>query len=151
MWTAEDVRLLSGCVWAIYWSLAKSGKPRPGQPYMGPCGLRLLWSRASSPKEQTVAALACLSWLLFLTVSEALSIMLAILASDSVVLFITTKVGGHQEVRRPLYGSGRSWICFLGASAQACCIPEGKLVWGGVEAVEKTFADLLRDSPYTGH
>ena len=81
-----------------------------------------------------------------------MSITPAGLASDSVVLFVTTKVGGHQEVRKPLYGWGRSWIRFLRAYAQACCIPEGQpLVRGGVEAVEKTFADLLCDSPYAGH
>ena len=92
---AEDVRLLPECVRAIHWRLAKLGKPTPGQPYMGPCGLRLLWSTVSSPQEQTVGALACLSWLLFLRVSKALSITPVGLASDSVVLFVTTKVGGH--------------------------------------------------------
>ena len=92
MQAAEDVRLLPG----FYWRLAKSGKPTPKQPYMGPCGLRLLYSRASSPKEQAVAALACLSWLLFLKVSEALSITPAGLVSDSVVLFVTTKVGSAE-------------------------------------------------------
>ena len=106
MRAAEDVRLLPGCVRAIHWMLAKSGKPTPGQPHMGPCGLRFLWSRASSPKEQIVAAFACLSWLLFLRVSEALSITPGGMASDSVVMFVTTKVGGHQEVQRPLYGWG---------------------------------------------
>ena len=51
-----------------------------------------------------MAALACLSLLLFLRVSEALSNTPAGLASDYVVLFVTTKVGGHKEVQRPLYG-----------------------------------------------
>ena len=47
---------------------------------------------------------------------------------------------------------GDFWVHFLKTCAQACCIPEGQpLVQGGVEAVEKTFADLLRDSPYDGH
>ena len=55
-----------------------------------------------------MAALASLSWLLFLRVSEAVSIMPAGLGGDSVVLFFTTKVGGHREVRRPLYEWGRS-------------------------------------------
>ena len=99
-----------------------------------------------------MAALACLSRLLFLRVSEALSITPAGLASDSVVLFVTTKVGGHREVRRPLYGWGQPWVRFLRAYAQACCSREGQpLVRGGVEAVEKIFASLLRDSPYADH
>ena len=149
---AEDIRLLPGCVQAIHWRLAKSGKPTPGQPYLGPEGLSLLWARAASPVEQAVAALANISWLLFLRVSEAVSIAPAGLASDSVVLFVTTKVGGHREVRRPLYGWGRSWVRFLRSYAAASCVPEGQpLVRGGVEAVEKIFADLLRDSPYSDH
>ena len=149
---AEDIRLLPGCVQAIHWRLAKSGKPTPGQPYLRPEGLYLLWARAASPVEQAVAALASLSWLLFLRVSEAVSITPAGLESDSVVLFVTTKVGGHREVRRPLYEWGRSWVRFLRSYAAASCIPEGQpLVRGGVEAVERIFADLLRDSPYSGH
>ena len=149
VWVAEDVRLLPRCVRAIHWRLAKSGEPTPGLHYMGPCELCLLWSGASSPKEQAVAALACLGCLLFLRVSEALSITPAGLESDSVVMFVTTKVGGHKEVRRPLYGWGRSWVRLFRAYA---CIPEGQpLVPGGVEAVEKTFVDLLRDSPYDRH
>ena len=99
-----------------------------------------------------MGALACLGLLLFLRVSEARSITLAGLASDSVVLFVTTKVGGHWEVQRPLYGWGRSWVRFLRAYAQVCCIPQGQqLVWAGVESSEKTFASLLCDSPYAGH
>ena len=149
---AEDVRLLPGCVQAIHWRISKSGKPTPGQPYLGPEGLCLLWARAISPVEQAVAALASLSWLLFLRVSEAVSITPAGLESDSVVLFVTTKVGGHREVQRPLYEWGRSWVRFLRCYAEASCIPEGQpLVRGGVEAVERIFADLLRDSPYSGH
>ena len=102
--------------------------------------------------EQAVAALANLSWLLFLRVSEAVSITQGGLASDSVVLFVTTKVGGHREVRRPLYEWGRSWVRFLRSYAAASCVPEGQpLVRGGVEAVEKIFADLLRVSPYSDH
>ena len=68
-----------------------------------------------------MAALACLSWLPFLRVSKAMSITPAGLASDSVVLFVTTKVGSHRELRRPLYGWGRSWVRFLRAYAQASC------------------------------
>ena len=99
-----------------------------------------------------MAALPRLSWLLSLRVSEALSITPAGLASDSVVLFVTTKVGGHREVRRPLYGWGQSWVRFLTAYAKACCIPEGQpLVRGGVEAVEKISTSLLHDSPYADH
>ena len=99
-----------------------------------------------------MAALACLSWLFFLRVSEALCITPAGLASDSVDLFVTTKVGGHREVRRPLCGWRQPWVCFLPAYATACCIPEGQpLVRGGVEVVEKIFASLLRDSPYADH
>ena len=142
---AEDVRLLPGCVQAIHWRIAKSGKPTPGQPYLGPEGLCLLWARAISPVEQAVAALVSLSWLLFLRVSEAVSITPAGLESDSLVLFVTTKVGGHREVRWPLYEWGRSWVRFLRCYAEASCIPEGQpLVRGGVEAVERIFADLLR-------
>ena len=149
---AEDVRLLPECVRAIYWSLAKSGKPTPRQPYTGPCTLRLLRSRPSSPQEQNVAALACLNWLLFLKVFEELCITAAGLASDSMVPFITTKVSGHREVRRPLYGWRQSWVRFLRAYAPACCIPEGQpLVRGGGEAVEKTSAGLLCDSSHAGH
>ena len=119
---------------------------------LGPEGLSLLWARAASPVEQAVAALANLSWLLFLRGSEAVSITPAGLASDSVVLFVTTKVGGHRKVRRPLYEWGRSWVQFLRSYAAASCVPEGQpLVRGGVEAVEKIFADLLRDSPYSDH
>ena len=63
------------------------------------------------------------------------------------VLFVTTKLGGHREVRRPVYGWGRSWVRFVMAFAQTCCMPKGQpLLRGGVEAVEKTFASLLRDS-----
>ena len=99
-----------------------------------------------------MAALASLSWLLFLRVSEAVCITPAGLGSNSVVLFVTTKVGGHREVRRPLYEWGRSWVRFLRSYAAASCIPEGQpLVRGGVEAVERIFADLLRDSPYSDH
>ena len=149
---AEDVRRLPECVRAIHWRLAKSGKPTPGQPYQGPCGLSLLWSRVSAQQEQTVAALACLTWLLFLKVSEALSITPARLASVSVVVFVLSKGGGHREVGRPLYGWGQSWVRFLRAYTEACCIPEGQpLVWGGVEAMQKIFAGLLRDSRYAGH
>ena len=35
----------------VYGRLVKLGKPTPGQPYMGPCGLRLLWFRALSPQD----------------------------------------------------------------------------------------------------
>ena len=99
-----------------------------------------------------MAALASLSGLLFLQVSEAVSITPAGFGSDSVVLFITTEVGCHREARRPLYEWGRSWVRFLRCYAEASCIPEGQpLVRGGVEAVERIFADLLRDSPYSGH
>ena len=98
-----------------------------------------------------MATLACLSWLLFLTVSQAVYITPVGLASDSVVLLVTTKVGGHREVRRQLYGWGRFWVRFLRAYAQACCSLETKpLDWGGVQAVQKTLASLLRNFPYAG-
>ena len=99
-----------------------------------------------------MAALACLSRLLLLRFSEALLITPLGPESDSVVLFVNTKVGRHREVRRPLCGWGRSWVSLLGAYAQACCIPEGQaLVRGGVEAVERIFVDLLCDSAFSGH
>ena len=86
-----------------------------------------------------MAALACLSWLLFLRLSKAPSIIPASVVSDSVVTFLTTKVGGHREVRMPIYWWERYCVRFLRAYDHACCILEGQaLVRVGVVALQKT-------------
>ena len=107
---------------------------------------------ASRLVQSTVATKAkcgspCLPRLLSIRVSKVLSITRAGLASDSMVLFVTTKLGRHREVQRPVYRWGRYWVRFLRAYAQACCIPERQpVVWGGIEALEKTYATFLRES-----
>ena len=71
---AEDLALVPRVVAALHWRIAKSGIGPSPQAYVSPRALVHIWNAATAPDDRAVAALAALSWTMWLRVGEAASI-----------------------------------------------------------------------------
>ena len=101
----EDLRFLPPTVLPIHWSLAEGGLSSGCQPYFGPPALSFLAQSARIREQHIALGLGCISYVLWLRVSEAATIALRDVQVSGMASFITTKVGGGggaSEERRPL-------------------------------------------------
>ena len=103
---------------------------------------------ATTPDDRAVAALAALSWTMWLRVGEAASFRYCDLDRMEGLWFYSTKVGGPGCVCRPAAAYARSWMKFLWVYCQA----KGKrpdkpfLQGGGGGFLEDAISSLLRDT-----
>ena len=116
---AEDLALVPRVVAALHWRIAKSGRGPGPQAYVSPRALVHIWSAATAPDDRAVAALAALSWTMWLRVGEAASIRCCDLDRKEGLWFYSTKVGEPAWVCRPAAAYARSWMEFFRVYCQA--------------------------------
>ena len=116
---AEDLALVPRVVAALHWRIAKSGRGPSPQAYVSPRALVHIWNAATAPDDRAVAALAALSWTMWLRVGEAASIRCCDLDRKEGLWFYSTKVGEPGWVCRPAAAYARSWMEFLRVYCQA--------------------------------
>ena len=107
---------------ALHWRIAKSGRGPGPQAYVSPRALVHIWNAATAPDDRAVAALAALSWTMWLRVGEAASIRYCDLGRKEGLWFYSTKVGEPGWVCRPAAAYARSWMEFL----RVYCNAKGK-------------------------
>ena len=116
---AEDLALVPRVVAALHWRVAKSGRGPGPRAYVSPRALVHIWNAATAPDDRAVAALAALSWTMWLRVGEAASIRYCDLGRKEGLWFYSTKVGEPGWVCRPAAAYARSWMEFLRIYCQA--------------------------------
>ena len=116
---AEDLALVPRVVAALHWRIAKSGRGPGPQAYVSPRALVHIWNAATAPDDRAVAALAALSWTMWLRVGEAASIRYCDLDRKEGLWLYSTKVGEPGWVCRPAAAYARSWMEFLRVYCQA--------------------------------
>ena len=146
---AEDLALVSRVVAALHWRIAKSGRGPGPQAYVSPRALVHIWNAATAPDDRAVAALAALSWTMWLRVGEAASIRCCDLDRKEGLWFYSTKVGEPGLVCRPAAAYARSWMEFLRVYCQAKGKqPDEPVFEGGPPFLEDTIGRLLRDTKW---
>ena len=105
----EDLGLLPPTTLPIHWRLAKGGQSSGRQPYFSPPAPALFCQAAHTREQRIAGGLGCLSYTLWLRVSEAGTIALRDMRGTGMAAFITTKGGGPSE-EKCLLGS---WLGFL--------------------------------------
>ena len=83
----------------------------------------MLWERADDPRMQAEAVLAMLACAFFWRISEAASQTLRDLQWDGCLEFISTKVDGFQQLRRPMGPRCAAWAAHLLAYCEAMALP----------------------------
>ena len=146
---AEDLALVPRVVAALHWRIAKSRRGPGPQAYVSPRALVHIWNAATAPDDRAVAALAALSWTMWLRVVEAASIRYCDLGRKEGLWFYSTKVGEPGWVCRPSAAYASSWMEFL----QVYCKAKGKrpdepIFEGGAPFLEDGISRLLRDSKW---
>ena len=146
---AEDLALVPRVVAALHWRIAKSGRGPGPQAYVSPRALVHIWNAATAPDDRAVAALAAVSWTMWLQVGEAASIRYRDLDRKEGLWFYSTKVGEPGWVCRPAAAYARSWMEFLRVYCQA----KGKrldepVFEGGGPFLEDAISRLLRDTKW---
>ena len=116
---AEDLALVPRVVAALHWRIAKSGRGPGLQAYVSPQAIAHIWNAATAPDDRAVAALAALSWTMWLWVGEAASIRCCDLDRKEGLWFYSTKVREPGWVCRPAGAYARSWMEFLRVYCQA--------------------------------
>ena len=146
---AEDLALVPRVVAALHWRIAKSGRGPGPQAYVSPRALVHIWNAATAPDDRAVAALAALSWTMWLRVGEAASIRCCDLDRKEGLWFYSTKVGEPGWVCRPAAAYARSWMEFLRVYCQAKGKrPDEPVFEGGAPFLEDTIGRLLRDTKW---
>ena len=146
---AEDLALVPRVVAAPHWRIAKLGRGPGPQEYVSPRALVHIWNAATAPDDRAVAALAGLSWTMWLRVGEAASIRCCDLDRKEGLWFYSTKVGEPGWVCRPAAAYARSWMEFLRVYCQAKGKqPEEPVFDGGPPFLEDTIGGLLRDTKW---
>ena len=146
---AEDLALVPRVVAALHWRFAKSGRGPGPQAYVSPRALVHIWNAATAPDDRAVAALAALSWTMWLRVGEAASIRCRDLDRKEGLWFYSTKVGEPGWVCRPAAAYARSGMEFLRVYCQAKGKqPDEPVFEGGAPFFEDTIGRLLRDTKW---
>ena len=146
---AEDLALVPRVVAALHWRIAKSGRGPGPQAYVSPRALVHIWNAATAPDDRAVAALAALSWTMWLRVGEAASIRYCDLGGKEGLLFYSTKVGEPGWVCRPAAAYARSWMEFLRVYCKANGKrPDEPVFDGGGPFFEDAISRLLRDTKW---
>ena len=97
----------------IHWRLAKGGSSSGRQPYFSPPSLSFLAQAACTREQRIALGLRCISYVLWLRVSEVATIAPQHLQTSGLASFTATKVGGSSEERRPLGRWAASWAAYL--------------------------------------
>ena len=146
---AEDLALVPRVVAALHWRIAKSGRGPGPQAYVSPRALVHIWYAATTPDDRAVAALAALSWTMWLRVGEAASIRYCDLGRKDGLWFYSTKVGEPGWVCRPAAAYARSWMEFLRVYCKAKGKrPEEPVFEGGAPFLEDAISRLLHDTKW---
>ena len=146
---AEDLALVPRVVAALYQRIAKSGRGPGPQAYVSPRALVHIWNAATAPDDRAVAALAALSWTMWLRVGEAASIRYCDLGRKEGLWFYSTKVGEPGWVCRPAAAYARSWMEFLRVHCKAKGKrPDEPVFEGGAPFLEDAISRLLRDTKW---
>ena len=123
---AEDLGIMPPTVLPIHWRLAKGGLSSGRQPYFSPPALSFLAQAARTREHRITLGLGCLSYVLWLRVSEAATITPRDLQTSGMASFTATKVGGASEERRPM----GSWLGCLSLGSGGCFSGFGTAVRG---------------------
>ena len=146
---AEDLALVPRVVAALHWRIAKSGRGPGPQAYVSPRALVHIWNAATAPDDRAVAALAALSWTMWLRVGEAASIRCCDLDRKEGLWFYSTNTGEPGWVCPPAAAYARSWMEFLRVYCQAKGKqPDEPVFEGGAPFLEDTIGRLLRDTKW---
>ena len=146
---AQDLALVCRVVAALHWRIAKSGRGPGPQAYVSPRALVHLRNAATAPDNRAVAALAALSWTMWLRVGEAASIRCCDLDRKEGLWFYSTKVGEPGWVCRPAAAYARSWMEFLRVYCRAKGKqPEEPVFEGVAPFLEDAIGRLLRDTKW---
>ena len=147
---AEDLGFLPPTVLPIHWRLAKGGLSLGRQPYFSPPAVSFLAQSARTREQRIALGLGCISYVLWLRVSEAATIAPRDLQVSSVASFITTKVGGPSEERRPLGRWAIGWATYLLAMVDGSVDPAQPFAERGALGLDGTVKDMLRGSRWSG-
>ena len=146
---AEDLGITPPTVLPIHWRLAKGGLSSGRQPYFSPPALSFLAQAARTREQRIALGLGCLSYVLWLRVSEAATIAPRDLQAYGMASFTATKVGGVSEEKRPLSRSAASWAAYLLAMVDASADPAQPFAERGASGLEETIKDMLRNSRWS--
>ena len=132
---AEDLGIMPPTVLPIHWRLAKGGLSSGRQPYFSPPALSFLAQAASTREQRVALGLSCLSYVLWLRVSEAAIFTPRDLQTSGMASFTATKVGGGIG-REASSGPLGSWLGCLPVGFGGCFGGFGTAVRGarGVRA-----------------
>ena len=142
----EDLGLLPPTVFPIHWRLAKGGVSSGHQPYFSPPSMAFLGQSARTREQRIALGLGCISYVLWLRVSKAATIAPQDLQVSGMASFITTKVGGASEERRPLCRWAAGWAVYLLAMVDGLADPAQPFAERGASGLEESITDMLRDS-----
>ena len=115
---AEDLGIMPPTVLPIHWRLAKGGLSSGRQPYFSPPALSFLAQAARTREQRVALGLGCLSYVLWLRVSEAATIAPRDLQASGMASFTATKWGGRRK-RDARWAAGRlaglliSWLWWV--------------------------------------
>ena len=133
----------------IHWRLAKGGQSSGRQPYFSPPTLAFLCQAAHTREQHIALELGCLSYTLWLRVSEAATIAPRDLRGRGMASFIAMKVGGPSEEKRPLGRWAAGWAAYLLAMVDESADPAQPFTERGAPGLEGSITDMLRDSRWS--
>ena len=146
---AEDLGIMPPTVLPIHWRLAKGGLSSGRQPYFSPPALSYLAQAAHTREQRIALGLGCLSYVLWLRVSEAATIAPQDLRTYGVASFTTTKVGGVSGEKRPLCRWAAGWAAYLLSMVDASADPAQPFAERGASGLEEAVKDMLRNSRWS--
>ena len=146
---AEDLGLLPPTVFPIHWRSAKGGVSLGRQPYFSPPSLAFLGQAARTREQRIALGLGCISYVLWLQVSEAATIAPRDLQVSGMASFIATKVGGASAERRPLGRWAAGWAAYLLGMVDGLADPAQPLAERGASGLEESSTDMLRESRWS--
>ena len=154
---AEDLGLMLPTVLPIHWRLAKGGLSSGRQPYLSPPSLSSLAQTAHTREQRIALGLGCISYVLWLRVSEAATIAPRDLQESGMASFTATKMGGGRRKRDVMWAAGQlaglliSWLWWVtqrtrdnrsrseerwvwAIPLRACCGTHGGAIYNGMRS-----------------
>ena len=148
----EDLHLVSGVVQPIHWRLAKAGAQAGVQEYASPVLLRHLVEKAVSNDERLVGVMALVSYVCFLRVAEAASVLVGDVRDSGYVVFWNSKTGDEGWQRRPVPKWLRPFVEWIYEWAvERGCERDDLLFPAGAAFLEKTLIDIVYGTTWAGH
>ena len=146
---AEDIGLMPPTVLPIHWRLAKRGLSSGRQPYFSPPSPSFLGQAARTREQRIALGLGCISYALWLRVSEATTIAPRDRQVSGMASFTTTKLGGLFVERRPLGRRGARWAAYLLALVGDSADPAQPFAERGASGLKDAIKDMLRNSRWS--